>query len=552
MLWELQLTDKKTDRRESVLRSCVAVRRIVQKIGGLRGILNATTSKEDLTSLLRSVLTSSTLHVRLIVKDATAFSVFYDMKEILRIVPDATVEIAKLAFDMALEMSMTTTSEDVSCALKWSQESIQVSSRFGDPESETQQELWEKSHFLRADIFVSSNEIKKASEEIDAVEILPKSNPDVWFFRTKIACAAAQTGRAIESHEKLIHHPNTPNFETVMEATRMLAEHLGWKADAILLYVKTANVFAVQSLDILLEILGIMLPSDRVDSDKDSLLVITSQCCRKLAHFFTYLLTHSLTHNQRQECEASIRRIVSSHLDKDVTLSSSNQSAFQTVLWNFVVKTLTLSKLTSDDELLAAQLRCGRSCCWAIRELLCETKNDMVRKMDTYCMEAMLHIRAGRVEDANEILNKTVRKLPEAEISSNFCSVRLLAALHEDNNAVSRTMLEKLLRCNETKDMSQRLVSLARCAIGLNRCESALMCIEHVLSSSFSSSSSSSSSEVNHILLLPVLHEILRDCDDVTRAETCFRALNRLQGMLYSLSLTYSLTHTYTHIHSQT
>ena len=176
----------------------------------------------------------------------------------------------------------------------------------------------------------------------------------------------------------------------------------------------------------------------------------------------------------------------------------------------------------------------------------------MVRKMDTYCMEAMLHIRAGRVEDANEILNKTVRKLPEAEISSNFCSVRLLAALHEDNNAVSRTMLEKLLRCNETKDMSQRLVSLARCAIGLNRCESALMCVEHVLSSSFSSTSSSSSSGVNHILLLPVLHEILRDCDDVTRAETCFRALNRLQGMLYSLSLTYSLTHSLIHTHTYT
>ena len=69
-------------------------------------------------------------------------------------------------------------------SLRWSEEAVQVASRFGEPESQRQVELWEKSHFLRAEIFILRNQIQRASKEIDIVETLPKSNPDVWFFRT--------------------------------------------------------------------------------------------------------------------------------------------------------------------------------------------------------------------------------------------------------------------------------------------------------------------------------------------------------------------------------
>lgn len=155
---------------------------------------------------------------------------------------------------------------------------------------------------------------------------------------TKIECAAGNTENAIKSHERFIQHPNTPNFDTVMESTRVLAEHLQWRADAIRVYIKTANAFGTyplvvlvckrrlfvrfqqntgaQSQQILLEILGVMLPNDRVFKDMDSLA----------------------------ECEVSIQRVVNSHLDKDVLLSASDRSTFRMILWNFVVKILTSSR----------------------------------------------------------------------------------------------------------------------------------------------------------------------------------------------------------------
>ena len=125
-----------------------------------------------------------------------------------------------------------------------------------------------------------------------------------------------------------------------------------------------------------------MLPNDRVFKDTDSLA----------------------------ECEVSIQRVVNSHLDKDVLLSASNRSTFRMILWNFVVKILTSSREDEEKLLLAARLRCGRSCCVAMRELIksCEDSKDTQREMlDVFCMQAMLQIRAGSHRDCREILNNT-------------------------------------------------------------------------------------------------------------------------------------------------
>ena len=226
------------------------------------------------------------------------------------------------------------------------------------------------------------------------------------------------------------------------------------------------------------------------------------------------------------ECEVSIQRVVNSHLDKDVLLSASDRSMFRMILWNFVVKILTSSREDEEKLLLAARLRCGRSCCVAMRELIKSCKDTQQREMlDVFCMQAMLQIRAGSHRDCREILNSAKQIVPEADSYFNYCSVQFLCALYDQNDNNAPAFLRTLLLCNDEKDeTSRRLVALARCAIDLNRYESALTCCEHVLSNDVNDDSI-------QIRLLPVLYEmLLRDVvDDVQFVTQCFRALNRIR-----------------------
>ena len=135
MLWDLRVSEENSssDSNKVMNRSCEAVRRIVNRMGGLRGILNSISVKEDLTSLLRSVIAANGVSVRILSESdkkeeqQKALSVFCEIKEILRIVPDVT---AILAFDVALRMSM----ESNEMSLRWSEEAVQIASRFGEPE----------------------------------------------------------------------------------------------------------------------------------------------------------------------------------------------------------------------------------------------------------------------------------------------------------------------------------------------------------------------------------------------------------------------------------
>lgn len=278
------------------------------------------------------------------------------------------------------------------------------------------------------------------------------------------------------------------------------------------MYIKTANTFGAQSQKIFLEILGVVLPSDRVFEDMDSLV----------------------------QCEVSIQRVVNSHLDKDVVLSVADRSAYrkhnaptwhshteplehtgtlQMLLWNFVVKILTSSHEDVEELLLAARFRCGRSCCVAMREMMsdCGDDNDDVSKrLDTFCMEAMLHIRAGRHRDCNDILNKIQQVVLEADSYSNYCSLRFLCALHDIKKNVTDakdelsalTFLKTLLSCDDKRDMSQRLVALARCAIDLNQYESALFCCEQVLSNESNEDSIKARSNVSSIPFRVLTHSL--------------------------------------------
>jgi hypothetical protein len=109
MLWDLRVSEENSssDSNKVMNRSCEAVRRIVNRMGGLRGILNSISVKEDLMSLLRSVIAANGVSVRILSESdkkeeqQKALSVFCEIKEILRIVPDVTADIARLAFDVA-------------------------------------------------------------------------------------------------------------------------------------------------------------------------------------------------------------------------------------------------------------------------------------------------------------------------------------------------------------------------------------------------------------------------------------------------------------------